>query len=97
MITQLIAETKVVEDVKDKSLDVYPNPANSYFIVYDYSAEQSRHIELLDMNGKLVKRQTALNIATRMDVGDLSNGLYILRITDAKGKLIRTEKIVIQR
>jgi glucose/arabinose dehydrogenase len=97
MITQLIAETKVVEDVKDKSLDVYPNPANSYFIVYDYSAELSRHIELLDMNGKLVKRQTALNVATRVEVGELSNGLYILRITNANGKLIRTEKIIIQR
>ena len=51
MARQLIADTKalenVKEDVKDKSLDVYPNPATSYFVVYDYSGDQGRSIELI--------------------------------------------------
>jgi hypothetical protein len=76
MAKQLIAEAKtldpVKEDVKDKSLDVYPNPATSYFVVYDYSGEQSRSIELIDINGRLVKKRTALNLATRIDVNDLA-------------------------
>jgi glucose/arabinose dehydrogenase len=94
---QLMVQSKLVDDVKDKSTDVYPNPATSYFVVYDYSAEQSRRIELMDLNGKIVKRQTAINIATRIEVSDLANGLYVLKITDAKGKTIRTEKIIIQK
>lgn len=95
--SQPLTQVKVAEDVKDKSLDVYPNPASNYFVVYDYAAEQTRRIELTDITGKIVKRQAAMNIATRIDVSDLSNGLYILKVTDAKGKTIRTEKMIIQR
>jgi len=96
-INKIIAETKVVDDTKDKSIDVYPNPASAYFVVYDYSGEQTRRIELLDLNGRTVKRLTAMNVATRVATNDLANGLYILRITDAKGKVIRTEKLVVQK
>ena len=96
MITQMIQESKVEDDVKDRSIDVYPNPASVYFIVYNYSQE-GRSIDLYDLNGKLVKKQFAMNLATRVDVGNLSNGLYILKITDTKGKTIRTEKIIIQK
>jgi len=52
---------------------------------------------LLDLNGRTVKRLTAMNVATRVATNDLANGLYILRITDAKGKVIRTEKLVVQK
>jgi hypothetical protein len=97
MINQLIAKSKVADDVKDKSMDVYPNPASSYFVVYDYSTEQNRVIELIDMNGKILKKQTDANIANRVEVSNLANGLYILKIKDGKGKVIRTEKILIQK
>ena len=101
MAKQLIAETKaletVKEDVKDKSLDVYPNPATSYFVVYDYSGDQSRSIELIDINGQLVRKRTASNVATRIDVSDLATGLYILKIKDGKGKIVRTEKILVRK
>jgi hypothetical protein len=97
MASKLIAESKVMDDTKDKSIDVYPNPSSSYFVVYDYSGEQTRRVELIDFNGRVVKRLTAMNVATRVTVNELANGLYVLKITDAKGKVIRTEKIIVQR
>ena len=97
IMTQLIAKTKVVDDVKDKTVDVYPNPASSYFIVYNYTSQQGRSIELIDLSGKTIKKQLAVNLTTRIEVGNIANGLYILKITDAKGYLIRTEKIIIQK
>jgi Secretion system C-terminal sorting domain len=97
MISRPITETKVVEDTKDKSIDVYPNPSSSYFVVYDYSGELSRKIELMDLNGRLVRKLTAMNVATKIAVNDLANGIYVLKVTDAKGKVLRTEKIVVQK
>jgi hypothetical protein len=102
-MSQFITESKVssqaaeIKEVQNKSIDIYPNPASSYFIVYDYSTDQNRMIELIDMNGKAIKRQAASTMVTRIETGQLTNGLYILRIKDAKGKVIRTEKILIQR
>jgi PQQ-dependent dehydrogenase (s-GDH family) len=96
-INELIVQTKIPEDTKNKSLDVYPNPASTFIVVYDYENVQSRNAELIDLGGRSVKKQALVNLATRLNVHNIPNGLYILRITDKSGKIIRTEKIIIQK
>ncbi len=51
----------------------------------------------MDLNGRLVKKLIVVSLATRIDIGNLANGLYILNIKDAMGKNIHTEKIIIQK
>jgi PQQ-dependent dehydrogenase (s-GDH family) len=84
------------EEVEDKSIDVYPNPANSYFVVYNYTGIEDRKIELIDLNGRIVSRVNSSSLATRVQTGSLANGFYILTITDNKGKTIRKQKMIIQ-
>ncbi|HMK03083.1 MAG TPA: PQQ-dependent sugar dehydrogenase, partial [Ferruginibacter sp.] len=88
--------TVIKEEVADKSTDVYPNPANAFIIVYNYSIAANRIIELADMNGRIVSRKTSATIATRIETALLPNGFYVLKVTDDKGRSIRTEKIIIQ-
>ncbi len=87
----------IPENTSDKTLDVYPNPASQYIIVYNYSAETTRMAILYDMNGRVIRRQLLQQKSVRIDVHDLKSGLYILKVTDTKGKPIRTEKIIINR
>jgi hypothetical protein len=95
-MSQLLTESKVSDDLKDKSIDVYPNPARTYFIIYNYAVE-NRHAQLFDINGRLVRNIQTRELATRIDINDLSNGIYVLMVKGANGKNIRTEKIVIAR
>jgi PQQ-dependent dehydrogenase (s-GDH family) len=95
-MSQLLTESKVSDDLKDKSIDVYPNPARTYFIIYNYAVE-NRLVQLFDINGKLVRNIQTKELATRVDINNLSNGIYVLRVKEANGKNIRTEKIVIIR
>ncbi len=87
---------QVKEEFKDRTIDVYPNPASSYFIVYNYKETGSRIIELTDMNGRIVTRQTATGTASRIETALLPNGLYILNVKDLNGLSRRTEKIIIK-
>lgn len=87
---------QVKEELKDRSIDVYPNPASNYIIVYNYKDAGSRMIELADLNGRIVSRKRTAAMATRMETSLLPNGLYILRVSDDKGKTVRTEKLIIQ-
>jgi PQQ-dependent dehydrogenase (s-GDH family) len=87
----------IEEDTRDKSIDVYPNPASAYVIVYNHRRGSERTIELIDMNGKRLKKMSGNNLATRIETAQLPNGLYILKVTDKEGKLIRTEKLMIQK
>jgi PQQ-dependent dehydrogenase (s-GDH family) len=90
------AATTITEDKINKTIDVYPNPATSFFVVYNYNNQPGYSIELIDLNGKTVQRSLTKGIATRVEVNGLAAGLYILKLTDNKGKLIRTEKMFIQ-
>ena len=95
-MSQLLTESKVADDLKNKSIDIYPNPAHTYFIIYNYAVE-NRMVQLFDINGKLVKNIQTKELSTKVNINDLSNGLYVLRIKEANGKNIRTEKIIIAR
>ncbi|HEX8314356.1 MAG TPA: T9SS type A sorting domain-containing protein, partial [Flavisolibacter sp.] len=95
--SDLLVEAQVVEEVKDKTIDIYPNPASSYFVVFSHTATAGSAIAVTDLNGRIIKRALLTANATRIVTSDIANGLYIVRITDAKGKTVRTEKIIIQK
>lgn len=84
-------------DNKDKTIDIYPNPATNFVVVYNYAGEAGRTATLFDMNGRRVKQQLTNGTATRMDTREIPNGMYILRITNATGRIIHTEKLVIRK
>lgn len=66
-------------------------------MVYNYKEADSRRIELYNLSGKMVKRMHSSGTTTRIETSSLANGLYILKVTDASGKTIRTEKIVLDK
>jgi PQQ-dependent dehydrogenase (s-GDH family) len=86
----------IQENTTDRSLDVYPNPARSFIIVYNYRAGTNRVIQIVDMNGRVLRKQFTSIMATRIETGGLANGIYLLKVTDDRGKVIRTEKLLVQ-
>ena len=89
-----------VEDVAYNSdnIAVYPNPANDQLNVQLIFAESNAvNIELLDLSGKMVaspnKNQAISPNQFTLDVTDLSNGIYILKVTN--GTKVSTSKVTI--
>ena len=94
--TQQYDTRLITEDTKDRSIDVYPNPASAYVIVYNYVGADNRMIDIVDLSGRIVNRKRSSARATRIETSSLPNGIYILKVADSKGKSLRTEKIIIQ-
>jgi glucose/arabinose dehydrogenase/chitodextrinase len=86
----------IQENTGDRTLDVYPNPARAFVIVYNYRAGTNRVIQIVDMNGRVLRKQLSSSMATRIETGALANGIYLLKVTDERGKLIRTEKLLVR-
>ena len=95
-MTQLLTESKNQNDKKDLKIDVYPNPAINYFVVYNYQLSNNQ-ILLYDISGKQIRNIRTSNLATKVDVSNLANGVYVLTVKGVDGKTIRTERIVISR
>jgi PQQ-dependent dehydrogenase (s-GDH family) len=93
---QLLTETKIQDDIRDLSIDVYPNPATNYFVVYNYKLNNNQ-VLLYDITGKLIRNIRTSSLTTKVDVSSLANGIYVLAIKDPDGRNIRTEKIVVNR
>jgi hypothetical protein len=67
-------------------VEAYPNPSSS-FVTVSVSGQlpgENAYIQLYDMQGKLMKSIRMTDKQTRVDINDLSKGLYLLRYTDTR-------------
>ncbi|MBL7788651.1 MAG: T9SS type A sorting domain-containing protein [Chitinophagales bacterium] len=91
-ITKSIDLSKKPVGIQVAQLDgitVFPNPTTDVFTVkYTQANQQNYTLELLSMDGRIVKNVSDkfdLNSEIKLDVSDLATGSYILRLSDVKG------------
>jgi trimeric autotransporter adhesin len=90
--------SSVVKIVTDNSAGFVagPNPARSTVTIYRQGNNEAVRIELMDVNGKLMKQVNlpATTYSITINVNGLSKGIYLMKFTTAKG--IQTEKIMVE-
>lgn len=75
-------------------LSVYPNPASDYFIISPENKSNDFDIELFDMTGKCMKSLKNRSGDVQVDVSDLSDGIYFVKIMQNGALSVR--KIVVE-
>jgi hypothetical protein len=75
----------------DREISIYPNPATSYFQLN--GNPNIGKIEVFNMIGKKIK--TFEKSQTSYNVRDLRNGMYLLRLHDAKGQVMKVIRLKI--
>ena len=91
LITIVEGETIGINNIYVNNITVYPNPASSFIIITE--AENSL-ISICNLNGELVKSIQSYSQNCRIDVSDLSAGVYFINII--KQKNIINKKIIIR-
>lgn len=86
---------KIITD-KQGGFIAGPNPAHSTITVYRQNNTEPVRIELMDVNGRLIKQvsMAAATASTPINVRGLGKGIYLLQLTTSKGKY--TEKIMVK-
>jgi hypothetical protein len=75
------------------NVSLYPNPAANFIDVS--SSSVIRDIELYDLVGRLVKKETNVgNTKTRIKLDSLTSGVYSVRVVTEKG--VVTKKMILQ-
>ena len=84
--------TSLVETGRAPSLQVFPNPVtDGYFYI---EADDMRQIEIIDMLGRTVMQKNVNSSRERVDIPNLREGLYVVRVTTATGRTL--VRIVVQ-
>jgi len=78
----------------DDNLDIkiYPNPATD-FINFDNETGKVKRVIIYSLVGRKVKEFEANIGKNTYDVTELSNGMYLIQLTGAKNKVIKTQRI----
>ena len=74
-------------------INIYPNPAENILNI-NFKDFLETEAVLYDISGRMVSNKMLLNINNKMDVSQLQNGVYILELSNEKGKA--TKKISIR-
>lgn len=75
-------ETIVKTNKSVNDFNIYPNPANNFFICnFEKSQNIAAYIEIIDLQGRIVKRICNENSKEilKIDISNLSKGLYYVR------------------
>ena len=89
-LTTLVAEFQhevSVEEIKGKNIKIYPNPAQTEIYI---KADAPTILRLYDIFGREIKDC----YENKLSIRELKKGLYILRVFDKNGNLLKTEKLI---
>lgn len=77
------------------ALTVYPNPANNF--IYFTATSEIEYLEILNLNGRLVKQIYLKSNGQRIDVSELENGYYFLKFQQENGAIPVVRRVIIQK
>lgn len=80
------------QEIKERPLLVYPNPVKDSLFISGLNGIKT-NAQLFDSKGKLVLKQTFSN-DTYLEVSEIKDGLYFLKLESTGGEIKKTFKIV---
>jgi Secretion system C-terminal sorting domain/Bacterial Ig domain len=81
--------------LKDEDVKMFPNPTSDFaeFYLNGYNTIQS--IRILDMRGREVRMMQNVNSKqTRIDMSELTNGLYMAEVMTEKGRVVKKLQVI---
>lgn len=82
LLQTVTLNTLGVKDFTLNNFSIFPNPTSD-FITIQFKNSSKEKVKIYNMIGQLVKETTVLN-NKKLDVSDLVNGIYIIRLADKK-------------
>jgi len=78
----------------NQELILYPNPARTHFSLVLQPGIEVTTLEIINIQGKIIKHQKISNHNVSTDISYFPNGLYFIRICTSKG--IEVKKLIIK-
>ena len=70
-------------------IKVYPNPTTQYVIVEVDKLDGNERVMVYDLQGKLLQSRPLNDTKIRIDLSDYPAGIYLLKVGDQIGKVVK--------
>jgi len=79
----------------DEYFKISPNPTSGELnIHYMFSSNKDVYMTVIDMNGRHMILNRKINSGSKINLGSVSKGNYIIQVKDKTGRLITSQKLV---
>jgi hypothetical protein len=82
-----------IQDSKESEFSLYPNPAGDKITIEISEHQAPCQLSMMNLNGEEVLSLTLIKPKTKIDISNLPNGIYFVRVTNDKsvevGKLVK--------
>ncbi len=89
-----------ITELSSASWNIYPNPSAGIFTISTSNSNGDVLFEIVDVQGRVVLSENATNSAPgfsrQLSLENVSNGLYMLRISNVNNGIVETYKLSIQ-
>ncbi len=92
--TATIANPVGIEQADKITMNLSPNPAQSNLKVTVNGFDKQKVFEVFNANGTRVMTQKSFQNVSTLDIRNLSNGIYYLKVTAADGTVISQDRFV---
>src|SRR5690554_2984911 len=76
---------------------VYPNPTKDQLTIdIQLEKEQTATFKVFNLNGQLLLKETLMKNKSKISMKGLAAGVYLYRIINEKGDILKTDKLIIQ-
>ena len=85
-----------VDELDENNIEIFPNPIKESVIVRTTNQTKIQKFQLLDIQGRILREVNTENTTKfEYQVGEISNGIYFVKLLTEKG--VVTQKVVIQK
>lgn len=90
-----ISETTGLEEINvGLQASAYPNPTTNFLTLSVKDLSQSQTYQIIDFNGKEIANGKLSASETQLDFGSYVGGIYSVKITTNKNKIIKTFQVI---
>lgn len=86
IITNLSIRTDVIDYNKINTISIFPNPAKEYIVINTNLNEYN--ISIINITGKILIYKDLNNSSIKLNVNDLKEGVYFIRVNYESGSKI---------
>ncbi len=78
----------------DITVNVFPNPVQDKVNIYLLGDNARKQMIVTDARGRTIYQQQVTDMITTLDMQKLPAGVYVIKIVNAEGKILFSEKVV---
>ena len=71
------------------AISIYPNPASNLINISGLDNTQNFELEIIDVNGRVVKKYAAISNNASLNISSLQSGVYFLQFSNSKERFVR--------